>query len=470
MAHSNLGSALHAKGLLDEAIAEHREAIRLKKDFATAHSNLGNALRDKGRLDEAIAECQEAIRLKKDYVEAHDNLGAALHAKGLLDEAIAEHREAIRLKKDYANAHYNLGVTLSEKGRLDEAIAEYQEAIRLKKDFAKAHNNLGNALCEKGRLDEAIAEYQEAIRLKKDSAEPHDNLGNTLHVKGLLDEAIAEHREAIRLKKDFADAHYNLGGALSDKDRLDEAIAEYQEAIRLKKDYAEAHCNLGLALERKGQFAEALVYLRRGHELGSKNPRWRYPSALWVRNCERLVELDGKLPLILSGEKQPTDNAERIALAQLCQLPCKNQHLAAKHFYDTAFSEKPHLTDDLNNQHRYNAACAAALAGCGQGADADKLHTKERALLRQQALDWLRADLKAYRPVMEKSAGKAGPIIAQRMQHWLQDGDFAGVRGDKALAKLPEAERKEWQKLWQEVETLRQRAAQPPKTTKSVRP
>jgi hypothetical protein len=54
--------------------------------------------------------------------------------------------------------------------------------------------------------------------------------------------------------------------------------------------------------------------------------------------------------------------------------------------------------------------------------------------------------------------------------HWLQDGDFAGVRGDKALAKFPEMERKEWQKLWQEVEVLRQRAAQQPKTMKSVRP
>jgi serine/threonine-protein kinase len=182
------------------------------------------------------------------------------------------------------------------------------------------------------------------------------------------------------------------------------------------------------------------------------------------------VELDGKLPAILSGEKEPADNAERIALAQLCQLPCKKQHLAAKRFYDTAFSEKPHLADDLNNQHRYNAACAAALTGCGQGKDADKLDPKERARLRQQALDWLRADLKAYRQVMEKSADKARPAIAQRMQHWLQDQDFAGVRGVKSLDGLPEAERKDWHKLWHEVEALRQQAAQQPKKESSDRP
>ena len=469
-AHNNLGSTLHDKGQLDEAIAEWRETIRLKKDDAEAHNNLAVALREKGQLDEAIAEFREAIRLKKDYAEAHNNLGATLREKGRLDEAIAEYREAIRLKMDYAEAHNNLGAALRATGQLDEAIAEYREAIRLKRDFAEAHSNHGTALRGKGQLDEAIAEWREAIRLKKDDAAAHNNLGNALHEKGQLDEAIAEHREAIRLKRDFAEAHNNLGTALFQKGQLDEAIAEWRDAVQIKKDFAEAHNNLGIALQGKGQFAEALISLRRGHELGSKNPRWPYPSAQWVRNCERMVQIDDKLTAVLNGRKQPADTAERLALAQLCQMPCKKRYASALRFYQQAFDEKPKLADDLSAQHRYNAACVAALAGCGQGVDADKLDSKERARLRQQALDWLRADLKAYRLVMEKSAGKAGPAIAKQMQHWLQDKDFTGVRDSEALAKLPEAERKDWQKLWEEVEVLRQQAAKQPKQASSARP
>jgi hypothetical protein len=38
------------------------------------------------------------------------------------------------------------------------------------------------------------------------------------------------------------------------------------------------------------------------------------------------------------------------------------------------------------------------------------------------------------------------------MQHWLADADLSGVRGSESLAKLPEAERQEWQKLWADVE------------------
>jgi hypothetical protein len=49
---------------------------------------------------------------------------------------------------------------------------------------------------------------------------------------------------------------------------------------------------------------------------------------------------------------------------------------------------------------------------------------------------------------------KAGPAVELMLQHCLEDPDFAGVRGEQALAKLPEAERGDWQKLWADVAAL----------------
>jgi serine/threonine protein kinase/tetratricopeptide (TPR) repeat protein len=463
-AHNALGHALYAKGRLGEAIAEYREAIRLRKDYALGHSNLGNALYWKGRLDEAVAEYREALRIKKDYPEAHCNLGLALYAKGRPDEAVAEYREALRIKKDYPEAHCNLGNALLEKGRPDEAIVELCEALRLKKDLPEAHNSLGNARQDKGQLDEAVAEYREAIRLKKDYPEAHYNLGSALYWKGRLDETIAEFREAIRLKKDNPEAHCSLGNALRVKGLLSEAIAECWEALRLKKDYPEAHCNLGLALRDRGEFRRALAELRRGHELGTaRGPRWRYPSARWVRQCERLVELDGQLPGFLRRERAPASPGEGIELAQLCSL--KRLHQAAARFYAEAFAAEPRLADDLGAGHRYNAACAAALAGCGRDKDADKPDDTGRARWRRQALGWLRADLTAWGRLLDKGPNNVRPVVVGKMRHWQADADFAGVRGPRALAKLPVAERQAWQTLWDEVAgTLaRARARRAPK-------
>src|SRR5262249_46738850 len=159
----------------------------------------------------------------------------------------------------------------------------------------------------------------------------------------------------------------------------------YREAIRLKKDLPPAQCNLGLALQQQGEFREALEALRTGHQLGSRDPRWPYPSAKWVRQCERLVELDEQLPGFLEGKTQPASPAERVELAGLCSL--KRLHRAAARFYEEAFAAQPSLADDPGTGHRYDAACAAALAGCGQGRDAVPLDKGQRARLRRQALD-----------------------------------------------------------------------------------
>jgi tetratricopeptide (TPR) repeat protein len=448
----NFGNALKDKGKLDQAIACFKEAIRLKEDYGGAYLNLGRALEDKGQPDGAIDCFRKVIGFKKDHcAEAHNNLGILLKDRGQLDEAIAEYREALRLKNDSAFAHNNLGVALRDKGRLDEAIAEYRTALSHQKDYPGAHYNLGTALDEKGQFDEAVAELQEAVRLRNDRAEYHGNLARTLEHRGQLDEAIAEYRIAIRLNKADADYHNDLGGLLHAQGDDDGAAAEWREAIRLKEHDPAAHCNLGRLLMDRGQFAEALSHLRRGHELSLKDPGRREtdPSAEWLKECASCLALESRLPAIISGKEQPADAGQRADYAHVCRM--KHLYAAATRLYREAITAKPDLAASPVIGLRYNAACAAALAGCGAGDDADKLTHAERAALRKQALDWLRADLDAWRGLLDKDPDKARPAVAQQMRDWLGDADFNGVRGPDALAKLPEAERTDWQKLWADV-------------------
>ncbi len=459
LAHNILGNALKDKGRLDEAIVEHRKAIELDPKYALAYFNLGNELLNKGRVDEAIAQYQRAIEADSKYAPAHSNLGNVLMDKGQVDEAIAQYQKAIELDPKLVEAHNNLGNALMDKGRLDEAIAQLRKAIETDPKYALAHNNLGNALKGMGRLDEAIAELKKSIELDPTYAKAYYNLGNTLYEKGQLDAAIAEYQKALQLEPKFALGHNNLGNALKEKGRLDEAIAEYRQAIRLQPNEALAHCNLGQSLMQKGLYRQAVDELRRGHELGSRSPRWSQPSARWVQNAEVLADLDARLPALLEGKEQAKDAGECLTLARICQEPHKKLYAAATRWYREAFAVQPASVP----RNRYNAARAAALAGCGQGRDAPDLTEDQRARLRHQALDWLRADLEAFRSLLTKDSEKPRSDIARRLQHWQGDSDFAGVRGSKALDKLPESERTEWQWFWKEVESLRQRATSPPR-------
>jgi hypothetical protein len=137
--------------------------------------------------------------------------------------------------------------------------------------------------------------------------------------------------------------------------------------------------------------------------------------------------------------------------------------LAAVRFFKEAFADEPQLIADVPSEPRYDAACAAALAGCGQGKDADQSDDKERARLRRQALKWLRHDLAAWRSLLKEVPAK----VRTKMRHWLKDPDFIGVRGTDALARFSEAERPDWQKLWADVaETLRKaNEITPPRST-----
>jgi Flp pilus assembly protein TadD len=377
-----------------------------------------------------------------------------------------QQRRAVALRPQSPEARLKLGAALFDEGDLDGAIAEYREAIRLQPDHAHAHCSLAGVLAAKGDVDGAIAECREAIRLAPDFAGAHNNLGGALLGTGDVDGAIAAFRQALRLKPDYAEAHNNLGVALERNWDVDGAIAAFRQALRLKPDYTKAHLSLAQSLGKKGQFAEALTYFRRGHDLGSKNPLWPYPSAKWVRDCERLVELEAELPRLLKGDAHPANVGERLALAGICCLPGKSFYAAAVRFNADAFAEQPQLADDLQAGLRYNAACLAALAGCGQGQDAGGLPEKDSVHLRTQALKWLRADLDAWRGLLEKDPDKAAPVVAQRMRHWLDEPDFNGVRDPNALAKLTEAERQGWQQLWADVQRQLDRGAdKPPQPT-----
>ncbi len=460
VAHSNLGRALYAKGQWDEAIACCRKAIELDPKLAMAHNNLGIALYAKGQWDEAIACCRKAIELDPKEAIAHSNLGIALTRKGQWDEAIACCRKAIELDPKLAAAHCNLGNALTNKGQLDEAIACLKKAIELDPKLASAHHNLGNALTQNGQLDEAIACLKKAIELDPKLASAHHSLGISLTQNGQLDEAIACYRKAIALDPKLAAAHSNLGNALTQNGQLDEAIECYKKTIALDLKYAEAHCNMGSALASQGRFAESLEAYKRGHELGSKQPTWRYPSAEWVHEAEANAAMEAKLPAFLKGEFQPDDTKERLVLAGICH--GKKLYQKATTLYAAAFAADPKLADDLKAAHRYDAACYATRAAAGQGNDAAELDDKERARLRQQARDWLRADLALWTKQLEAGKTADRTAVQQMLSHWHKDPDLAGIRDTAALAKLPGEEQKACTQLWADVAAVLKTANAPP--------
>jgi tetratricopeptide (TPR) repeat protein len=273
-----------------------------------------------------------------------------------------------------------------------------------------------------------------------------------LHDRGDMEGAIAAYKEAIRLDPTLTVAHYNLGIALNARTDVEGAIASYRRAIQSDPSHAEAHCNLGHALQSQGQFAAALAALKRGHELGSKRPGWRYPSAAWVRGCEHLLALDGRLAAVLAGTARPESPVQRLAFAQLCAV--KKQHAWAARFYAEAFALEPKWAADLGQPHRYNAACSAALAAAGRSKDAVESRPMQRLLLRRQALTWLRTEWRARQWQLKSGRPDQAAQARAALAHWQKDADLVGLRDAEALKALSAEERQACRRLWADVAAL----------------
>jgi hypothetical protein len=161
-----------------------------------------------------------------------------------------------------------------------------------------------------------------------------------------------------------------------------------------------------------------------------------------LRQCERLLALEARLEAVLHGKDKPADPAQLSQLAQLCLV--KKWYAAGARLYGEALAVDHKLANDLHAGHRYHAACAAALAATGKDSSAATFD-RERPGLRQQALNWLRADLGAW----AKATNRAG--VRQTLARWQTDPNLAGLRDKEALAKLPEADRDAWRKFWADV-------------------
>jgi uncharacterized protein with WD repeat len=246
-----------------------------------------------------------------------------------------------------------------------------------------------------------------------------------------------------------------LGAALYRDGQAEAAVRELTEAVRGHGRGGSLWAKLFLALahRRLGHPEQAQQYRR----LALVAPGWEEG----VLQAQLLHELDNTLSEILAGRAKPTSAAQAADLARLCGSSLK-RYVAATRLYEQAFTADPRLLEDfsanLNFEHCYVAACWAAWAAAGQGNDAARLGAPERARLRRQAHDWLRADLQHWTKTLQDGTPEGSFQVILRMQLWQRGADFAGVRDKQALAALPEPERRQWEQLWADVAALLDRA------------
>ena len=204
-----------------------------------------------------------------------------------------------------------------------------------------------------------------------------------------------------------------------------------------------------------GRFDEAIATFRRIREMNRVHPGHVRQADAEIIATEAERSLMSRFTEALKG-KQPVDAVEAAALAQFAS--SRSLHAAAARFWSVALAGDPERFDDRHASPRYDAARAAALAGCEQGKDEPPPDDAARSMLRAQSLEWLKIELASWSRALDAKPAPDRVPVVRVLEYWKADPDLAGVRDSDALAKLPENERKSWQALWADVDAALKKA------------
>jgi len=125
----------------------HQKAIFL--------NTLGCINLGKNLLEEALNNFDESIKLNSFLAESFSNRGLCKKFLGLFDEALLDYKKAVKLEPKLFKAHYNLGILMLSKKKYNDALLKFNEVIKLSRDWAPAYHAKSVALKKLGRLNEA---------------------------------------------------------------------------------------------------------------------------------------------------------------------------------------------------------------------------------------------------------------------------------------------------------------------------
>lgn len=206
-------------------------------------------------IDEAIEQAEQALRLSADHQDALILLGQAYLAKGDEEQAIAAFDRVVELTKgsEFAmidrrmnTVYYRLGELHYGRGEYVQAIEALESALMVDRTDADALHLLGQCYQESGDHEKAIEQFNQALRFVPDFEEAYWGLQVSYEALGMEAQALYAKGMVAFTRKDYA-----------------QAAKQLEEAAQLAPDFEQVYLGLGLVYEQLGETDKAITSLHR---------------------------------------------------------------------------------------------------------------------------------------------------------------------------------------------------------------
>lgn len=349
MEHNNRGVELGSKGLWNDAIREHEEALNqdpenevFRRNLSSAHLRYADLLASKKKWYEAINHYREALYADPANLPADSHLDNCLRAIGknpddysvraaLADEAdiagnypvaIVEYRKCVKMR-DNGPSRFRLARVMYKQGKIVEAYEELRIAIN--KEWSNNENSeLANCHCLMGDIL-----WEVTLKAKEQGRGP-------LYLKRLSNVGVC-YRRAVQINSNNADAIRGLINASK------EAVAvsdSFDNNLMLASAYA-----LGGDFERAKQCYNKCWQLQPNHpSLHKARTAYHFMVVSSALATPKLVQ-ESLLKIEKELEKRP-DDPELLYIYGRGQEAMKSNDLALR-AYEKAKSINAYANPDL---------------------------------------------------------------------------------------------------------------------------
>jgi spermidine synthase len=194
---ANLGAVLMAKGDLEAAKAQFKEALAWDRESLGTRLALAETYLGLGEPKAAAEELTELLARSPWMEEAHDLLGLVRERMGDYGGSIEQHRRAIDLNPYLPGFHAHLGRALAKTEAWEAAVNAYREALRLEPRVPSVLVELGQAYAAQEDWEDAVESYLMALDVDPAHAPAALQLGLTLERQGRIEEATQAFCQAL---------------------------------------------------------------------------------------------------------------------------------------------------------------------------------------------------------------------------------------------------------------------------------
>ena len=363
----NLGRALLARNLLEQARVQFQEALKIRREYVPARLALAQLFILNREYGSAVQTAKEVLDYDPGNLAARLVRTSGLAAMGNPALARTELEETIARYPTSAEAQLQMGSLDLGQKRFKEAEERFSQTYKDHPADLRALMGIVESYVLQKQNDKAIQLLKGELAKNPNRLELKSALGNVALMAEKWDLAAEQFQAILAVRPDTGEIYVPLGEALAAKGDTEGAVRTYEKARQMRPNDPAPCLQLALLMERKGKQAQARPLYEQVLKLQPDNPMALNNLAYLLADSGSAADLDQALSLAQKARQKLPDNPD-IADTLAWVYTKKNLNSNALDLFRDLVSKQPAGASSRSAVFHYHYALALSQSGDKQQA------------------------------------------------------------------------------------------------------